>query len=82
MKLAGFLFLLASERDLGLLVAQKTRNLLVYDIAYLVVVVDYFAACIADTPLLIGHQSIAGLVRGADVAVDAGPAVVAFAGVA
>lgn len=73
---------IAGKRDLGNLFAEQISNLVVGHIAHLVVVLEHVAHFVATPSLLRFHESIAGLVLGADVAIDAFPALVAFALVA
>lgn len=79
MEVTSSIVRLAREGDLRSLFAEERRNLLVGDVAYLVVVVDDFAIRVADTAVSRLHQSIASLVLGANVAVNAAPAIVTLA---
>lgn len=72
----------AREGGLGLLVLELVEDLPVGDVAHLVVLLDQLAFLEADATLALGHHGVAGLVRLADIAVDASPAVVAVARVA
>jgi hypothetical protein len=65
---------------LRFLPSKQIGDFLVGDFADLVIVLDELAVLVADTAASRLHQSIAGLVRCADVAVDTGPAFIAFAG--
>jgi hypothetical protein len=69
----------ALECHLRLLIAQETCNLGIRDIAKLVVVVHNLSILIADAAIASFHERIASLVARADVAVDAGPSLVAGA---
>jgi hypothetical protein len=79
LKLASSILFLASEGDLRLLVAEQAGNLLVHNVANLVVVFHNLSVLIADTRIPSRHQRIASLVTSADVAVDSGPTFVALA---
>lgn len=68
----------AGERHLWLLVLELLQNHLVGHVADLVVLLLNKAILVTDTIFPLGHQSITDIVRLADVAVDALPAVAAF----
>ena len=78
MKIAGRILLLAGKCDLRLLPPKQIGDFLVGDSADLIVIFNELAVLVADTAASGFHQSIAGLVRCADIAVDTGPALVAF----
>lgn len=82
LEIAGGFIGLASEGHLWPLLAEQVRDLLICNIAYLVVVVDDLAICIADAAISSLHESVASLVFCTYVAVDSSPAIVAFALVA
>lgn len=79
LEVACGLVLGTGKGGLRALLAQQAANLLVGDVADLVVGLDDLAVLVADTAVAGGHERIASLVFGAYVAVDTGPAVVAFA---
>lgn len=74
--------LVAIKGHLGYATAEHVKDGFVCNIAHLVVVADDIAHLVADTSFVVLHQRVAGLVLGADIAVDACPAIVAGAGVA
>lgn len=76
LEIAGGIFLLASKRHLGTLLSKQPGDLLVGNSAHLVVVVDDLAILVADATFTSLHQCVAGLVAGADVAIDSFPAFV------
>ena len=82
MKVADSRLLLAREAGLGNLAVQHVQDLTVSNIAHLVVLLDDFAILVANTAIARLHQAVASLVFGTDIAVDAGPSLVAFARVA
>lgn len=69
----------ASKSNLRTLVPKQARDLLVGDLADLVVVLNHLAVLVAYTARASLHQSIAGFVFGADIAVDAGPTPITLA---
>lgn len=79
MKVAFPFFFLACERGLGTLLAEQRPDLRVGDFANLMVVFDDLSVLIADTTVSGFHESVARLILGADVAVNAGPSVIAIA---
>jgi hypothetical protein len=80
LEVALFGFLIAGEGRLRLLVLELVKNLSVGDVAHLVVLLDKLSVFVAHAIFALGHHSIAGVVCFADVAVDAFPSLVAFAG--
>jgi hypothetical protein len=68
---------IAGERDLRDLSAQQTPDVLVGDVADLVVLLDHLASLVAYSAVTSRHESVTRLVFGTDVAVDARPALVA-----
>lgn len=82
LKVASAVAGITSEGDLWDLFAEQVSDLLVGDIAHLVVVLEEVAHLVANTTLVGFHQRVACPVIGAHVAVYTIPAVVAFAAVA
>ena len=82
MEVAKGVLPLAAKGGLGDLSVEHRQDLLVRDVAHLMVLVDDLAVLVADAAIAGLHESIAGVVLGANVAVDAGPSIVAVAGVA
>lgn len=74
-----FLLFLAGECHLRDLRLKQLSDLLVCDIAHLVVVLDNLAVLIADAAVLGGSECVADVISRTDIAVDAGPAIVAVA---
>jgi hypothetical protein len=68
----------AREGRLRLLLLQGIQDLSVRDVADLEVLLDQLPILVAHSAFLIWHHSIAGIVRLANIAVDAGPALRAF----
>jgi hypothetical protein len=79
LELASRIFSFACESDFRLLVAQESGDLLVHDVANLIVLVHDLAVCITDASFVFGHEGVARFVRRTDVAVNAFPAVIAVA---
>jgi hypothetical protein len=79
LEVAGLVFLFAGKRNLWALFAKQRCNLLVRDIADLVVVVHNFSVLVAYTAFSFLHESVTGFVVGTDIAINASPALVAFA---
>lgn len=79
LKVAEGILSLATEGGLGNLSVEHGEDLLVGNVAHLVILVDDLAVLVADAAIARFHESIAGIVLGANVAVDAGPSVVAVA---
>jgi hypothetical protein len=73
--------LLAGEGDFGYSLLEKITNRSVRDLAHLVVLLDNFAACVADATIAFAGEGIAYAIRGANVAVDSRPPFVALAAV-
>lgn len=69
----------AGKGGLGLLVLELVEDLPVGDVTHLEVLLDQLAVLVAHSALAIGHQRVAGVVGLADIAVDAGPTVLALA---
>lgn len=82
MEVANARFLVASKSGLRYLAVEHGEDLLVGNVAHLVVVLHDFTVLIANATIARLHQSIAGLVLGTHIAVDSSPALVAFASVA
>lgn len=82
MKVAKAGFPLAVESSLGDLAVEHTQDLLIGNIAHLVVLLNHLAVLIADTAISSFHKGVAGIVLGADVAVDTCPSVIAVTSVA
>ena len=80
MKIALLIVRLASESNLRNLVTEEVADGFIGDITHLIIVIDNLATLVAHTPIAGTHQRIAGSIIGADVAVDAGPTLVAVAG--
>jgi len=78
----GCLLGIATERNLRPPSIQETEDILVCNIAHLVVLVYDFPILVAHAPILGGHQRIASLILRADVAINARPAFLTFAVVA
>lgn len=79
LEVALFCLGVARKGGLWLLVFQLVENLPVRDVADLEVLLDQLAVLVAHAALAVGHQSIAGTVGLADIAVDARPAFAALA---
>jgi hypothetical protein len=71
LKIALCRLLVTGERGLRFLVLELVENLPVCDVAHLKVLLDQLAVLVAHTTLSVWDHSIAGVVRLADVAVDA-----------
>ena len=82
MKVADPQLLLARKAGLGNLAFQHGQDLAVRNVAHLVVLLHNFAVLVANTSVAGLHQGVASLVFGTDIAVDAGPSLVAFARIA
>ena len=70
---------IAGESGLRLLVLQRVQDLAVRNVAHLVVLLDDKTLAVAHAIDAFGHQGIASLVGGADIAIDAFPALSAVA---
>lgn len=78
LEVTGRILCFAGKCDFRTLLPQEAGNLLVGNVADLVVVLDDLAVLVAYSTLPWFHQGIACLVVGANIAVDAGPAFVAL----
>jgi hypothetical protein len=74
LEVASLVFSVAGECDLRLLLLQLIENFAICDIANLVILVDHETLFVADTSFSFGHQSVTSLACGANIAVDALPA--------
>ena len=81
MKVTLFALLLAGEGDFGYSLLEKVPNRSVRDLAHLVVLLDNFAARVADAAIAFAGEGIAYAIRRANVAVDSRPSFVTFAAV-
>jgi hypothetical protein len=81
LKVAETCVLIAHKGGLGNLAFKHRKNLRVGDVAHLIVLLDDFTVLVAYTIFSSLHQGVAGLVFGADVAVDARPALITVAGI-
>lgn len=79
LEITVFFLRLAGKGGLGLLCAEELADARVCNVADLVVMLDDLAVLVADTAIACGHEGIAYIVLGADVAVDTGPALVTAA---
>jgi hypothetical protein len=82
LEVAGLVISVTAKCYLGLPPIQHIENRLVCNIAHLVIFVYDVSVLVADSPILGGHHSIAGLVLRANIAVDARPSFFTLAGVA
>src|ERR1700758_908492 len=71
------MFSVAGECDLWLLLLQLIENFAVCDIANLIILMDHETLFVADTSFSFRHQSVTCLACGANIAVDALPALLA-----
>ncbi len=79
MEIASLILLFTSKRDFWTLLAEQRRDLLVGDIADLIVVVHNLTILVTDTAFAGFHECVAGFIVSTDVAIDASPALVAIA---
>ena len=79
LEIAHLLFRLACKSSLRDLAIEHVQDLFVGDATHLVILLDDLAILITNTAIAGLHQGVAGLVLGADIAVDARPAFVAIA---
>lgn len=79
MEVTGAVLGVASEGYLRPPAIKDIYNLLIGDIAHLVVLMNDLSILVTDTALLGRHQGITRLILGANVAVDSSPTLFAFA---
>lgn len=79
LEIAKACLLFAGEGGLRDLSREHVQDLSVGHVAHLVVLLDGLAILVADTAFRGRHEGVASKVVGADIAVQAGPAVVALA---
>lgn len=83
LKVALRALFVTGERHLGFPVPENLDNLLVRNVAHLVVFLDDFAILVADASAILwdGHQRITRLVCCTDIAVNACPSLFTLAGI-
>jgi hypothetical protein len=79
LEVAGLVLPLAGECNLRPSLSKEILDLGIRDVAELVVAVDHIAILVAYAAIAGLHQGVTGFVRRAEVAVDARPAIFAFA---
>jgi hypothetical protein len=82
LEIACIIFSVAGKCNLRSPPIQNFNNLNVRDIAHLMILFYYLAILIADSSFILGHQSIAGLVIRANIAIDACPPIFALTEIA